>query len=226
MKGKWGALLVDGRGKVGGHVLTKNRQGAAMRTKVTPSNPQSTAQVLARNSLSAFSQGWRDLTPAERLSWESASQDVNRQNIFGDSYNPTGKNLYTLTNINLALAGSAAVTEPPAFEAASNLTALALASNTTAAQTVSFAPTPVPADNILIIEATRPLSAGTTVPGKQFRKVTTVAAAATSPANTFAAYVAKFGTPITGKKIFIRAYTINLNSGQRSLPLQASSITS
>lgn len=225
MKGKWGALLVDGRGKVGGHVLTKNRQGAAMRTKVTPANPQTNAQVNQRNSLSAFSQAWRDLTAAQRLAWESAAQDVNRQNIFGDSYNPTGKNLYTLTNINLALAGQGAIDDPPAPEAAANLTALAFASNTNAAQTISFAPTPVPADNTLIVEGTRPLSAGVTVPGKQFRKFTSAAAAATSPLNSFAAYQTKFGTPVTGKKIFIRAYFINNNSGQRSLPLQASGIT-
>lgn len=225
MKGKWGALLVDGRGKVGGHVLTKNRQGAAMRTKVTPSNPQSNAQVAQRNMLSSYSQGWRGLSAAERAAWESAAQDVNRQNIFGDSYSPTGKNLYTLVNINIQMAGGTPVTSPPAFEAATPITSLAFGSNTSAAQTVTFAPTPVPADHILIIEGTRPLSAGVTSPGAAFRKFTSVAAAGTSPANTFTAYQTKFGTPVTGKKIFLRAYTINLNSGERSLPLQASGIT-
>ena len=225
MKAKWGALVVDGRGKIGGHVMTKNRQGAAMRTKVTPANRQSGDQTTARNSFAAYSTGWRALTQAQRDSWNSAAGDVNRTNIFGDGYHPTGKNLYALTNINLILAGGSAVTAPPLATLPVNLTALALASNTTAAQSITFTVTPVEAGNTVIVEATRPMSPGVTSPGKAYRKFTTVAAAGTSPLNSYAAYVTKFGTPILGKKIFFRVYKISTVSGLRTLPLVISGIT-
>ena len=39
MKIKFGSEVVDGRGKIGGHVYSKNKGGAYKRTKVTPSNP-------------------------------------------------------------------------------------------------------------------------------------------------------------------------------------------
>jgi len=45
MKMKFGAIVVDGRGKIGGHVASKNRGGAYLRTKVTPSNPQTGYQA-------------------------------------------------------------------------------------------------------------------------------------------------------------------------------------
>jgi len=225
MKAKFGAIVVDGRGKIGGHVMTKNRQGSAMRTKVTPSNRRSVDQTTARNSFSNFSSLWRGLTQAQRDAWNSAAGDVNRRNIFGDSYHPTGKNLYALTNINLILAGGTAVTSPPAATLPINLTAFAIGSNTSAAQTLTFTVTPVEANNMILLEATRPLSAGVTSPGKAFRKFTTIAAAATSPANTFAAYQTKFGTPVTGKKIFFRATKISTVSGLRTLPLVVSGIT-
>ena len=49
MKIKWGALVVDGRGKLGGHVAAQNRGGSYLRTKVTPSNPQTTFQTGVRS---------------------------------------------------------------------------------------------------------------------------------------------------------------------------------
>lgn len=225
MKAKFGAIVVDGRGKAGGHVFTKNRQGSAMRTKVTPINRRTNSQQLAKVTFSDISDNWKSLTQAQRDSWDNASQDVSRRTIFGDSYHPTGKNLYMIINQGLTLAGSPTVDDVPATTPATALTALGVASNTDAAQTLSFAPSPVPADMIVIVQATRPLSAGSNAPSGKFRDFTTIAAAGTTPANTFAAYVAKFGTPVTGKKIFFRAYVINALTGQRSLPLQASSIT-
>jgi len=37
MKTLFGAIVVDGRGKLGGHVASKNRHGSYFRTKVSPS---------------------------------------------------------------------------------------------------------------------------------------------------------------------------------------------
>ena len=48
MKAKFGSFIVDGRGKVNGHVISKNRAGSYIRTKVTPVNPRSTAQLTQR----------------------------------------------------------------------------------------------------------------------------------------------------------------------------------
>lgn len=225
MKAKFGAIVVDGRGKAGGHVFTKNRQGAAMRTKVTPINRRTNSQQTAKVTLADLSDNWKALTQAQRDTWDNASQDVTRRNIFGDGYHPTGKNLYMIINQGLALAGVAAVTSPPATTPATALTAFAVGTNTTAAQTLTFTATPVPAGMMVQVQGTRPLSAGSNAPSGKFRNFTTVVAAATSPLNSFAAYQTKFGTPISGKKIFFRAFVVNITTGARSLPLQASGIT-
>jgi len=67
MKIKWGAIVVDGRNKIGGHVASKNRAGAYLRTKVTPVNPNTGYQAGVRNTLSTLSSGWRALEEAQRL---------------------------------------------------------------------------------------------------------------------------------------------------------------
>ena len=72
MKILWGALVVDGRRKIGGQVASKNRGGAYMRNKVTPVNPQTAAQTAIRNRLAGLSQAWRALTAAQRAAWNGA----------------------------------------------------------------------------------------------------------------------------------------------------------
>ena len=215
-------MLVDGRGKLGGHVLTKNRNGAATRTKVTPVNRRSSTQTTARSNFSSLSQNWRALTDAQRASWNAAAPDFVKHNIFGDSYSPTGKNLYMIINRALDRAGSARVTTPPAATVPTALTALTIGSLTTAAVPFTFAATPVAAGTKLIVEATRPLSAGISFVKNQYRFVQTVAAAATSPQDIFTAYNLLFGAPVSGKKIFIRVTVVNTTSGLKTIPLQIS----
>lgn len=96
MKIKFGALVTDGRGKLGGHVASKNRSGNYLRTKVTPSNPQTAAQQATRAVLGSLSTAWSGLTLAQRNSFNSAVGDWSGTNIFGDIKNPTGKNLLFL----------------------------------------------------------------------------------------------------------------------------------
>lgn len=101
MKIKWGMMMTDGRGKLGGQVASKNRSGAYVRTKVTPVNPRTSYQSAVRQMLAIVSKSWDTLSENARTSWNAAadSGDWNRNDIFGDSRKPTGKNLFTSINL-------------------------------------------------------------------------------------------------------------------------------
>lgn len=101
MKIKWGMMMTDGRGKLGGQVASKNRAGAYVRTKVTPINPRTSYQSAVRQMLAIVSKGWDMLDEKLRQSWNSAadSGEWNRTDVFGDSRRPTGKNLFTSINL-------------------------------------------------------------------------------------------------------------------------------
>ena len=101
MKIKFGALVVAGRGKIGGHVASRNRAGAYLRTKVTPVNPATVYQVAVRNRLAGISTDWRGLTAAQRTAWNAAVSDYAKTDIFGDIRNPSGFNLHQKLNNNL-----------------------------------------------------------------------------------------------------------------------------
>lgn len=214
MKVKFGAIVVDGRNKVGGHVLSKNRGGAYMRTKVTPVNPQSVDQSAVRGTLTTFSQNWRGLTEDQRTAWNAAVQNFKKTDIFGDIKTPSGINLYVKLNSTLAVVGSAPISDPPADTTSpGETTTAATVDATTPALSIVFTPTPVPAGSRLSIECTAPQSAGKSFIKNQYRVIATVNAAGTSPHNTLAAYVAKFGPLVVGQKVGVRTRLIDTLSG-------------
>lgn len=224
---KWGAAVVDGRGKLGGHVLSKNRAGAYIRTKVTPVNPQTGYQLGVRNRFTIYSQGWRGLTQAQRDAWNAAVSDFQRTDIFGDLRNPTGFNLYQRLNNNLVNVGAAAISTPPLPAAVGEVIASSLtAEDGTVSESLSLVLSGnVPADTAVKVFATSPQSAGRSFVKAEYRQITTLDAAETTPVDLLAAYQAKYGsTGAAGQKIFVKIEAVNTNTGQTGTPSEASAI--
>jgi len=216
MKVKFGAAIVDGRGKLNGWVFSKNRGGSYARTKVTPTNPQTANQSLVRNRLTGFSQGWRGLTQSVQASWREAVANFPKTDVFGDTKLASGINLYVWLNSNLDQIGVGALTNPPLPQAVANVDTITSAAAAGAATfTVAYTPTPVPADTAFIIETTRQVSPGKTFLKNEFRFLTFADAAAASPADIKAAYVARFGALVAGQKIGVRVSPINKLTGQK-----------
>ena len=157
MKVKWGLMVTEGRGKLGGHVASKNRASAYFRTKVTPVNPQSTAQNTVRSRLTTRAQAWKGLSAANRAAWNAAVGDFQKTNIFGDTVSPSGFNLYCMLNNNLLAAGQSAIAAPPIPEAVNDIIigALTVAAG---AGTVSLAYTAGSAGSTILLFATAPVS--------------------------------------------------------------------
>jgi hypothetical protein len=227
MKAKFGAIIVDGRGKIGGHVLSKNRAGAYMRTKVTPVNAQTSYQLGVRNRLSGFSQGWRDLTQAQRDAWNAAVADFARTDIFGDLKNPTGFNLFQRLNNNLSIIGESQINVPPLPAAVGEVVAGTLtAEDDTVAESLSLTlGDAVPTNTEVKIFATSPQSPGKSFVKSEYRFIGTIAAEATSPVDLLSDYQDKFGsTGTAGQKIFVKLEAVNETTGQVGTPSSASAI--
>lgn len=215
MKVKFGAIVVDGRGKLGGHVASKNRGGSYFRTKVTPSNPQTVFQSTARNRLTAFSQGWRGLTQTQRNSWNSAVSNYTSTDIFGDIKKPSGSNLYVKLNANLDRIAVAAIDNPPLPQAVEPVLTVSAAAAVGAGQfDVVFTPAPVPADVKFVIRATAQVSPGRNYLKNEFRDLHVIGPGAPSPQDMSAQYAARFGDIIEGQKIGVSIIPINLITGQ------------
>lgn len=211
------AIVADIRGKLNGSVFSKNRGGSFVRTKVTPSNPQTSFQAAVRSVLGGLAQGWRSLTQAQRSAWNAAVSNYTGTDIFGDIKTPSGINLYTKLNANLAEAGQAYISTPPLPQGAASLTTLsAIADISNAELEVTAGVGNVPANNALIIRATPQVS-----PGKKFlkgmhRNIALITSGQSLIVNVWSNYISRFGTPSAGQKIGIECYYINTVTGEKS----------
>lgn len=229
MKTKWGALIVDGRGKIGGQVASKNRSGSYMRNKVTPVNRKSTYQIAVRNRLTTYSQGWGNLTQTQRDSWNTAaaSASFKKSNIFGDSTQPTGFNLYQKLNNNVNIGGGTLLSNPPAAVSPSAMASLSVVvTNGTPAITITYTPA-IAAGDYVKVYATAGLSQGTGFVKSQFRLIGQMVTANASPYAALALYTARFGSvPAIGKKVFFKLIPVNKTRGFQGQALSFSTIIS
>lgn len=217
MKIKWGALVVDGRGKLGGHVAAQNRGGSYLRTKVTPSNPQTTYQTWIRNLFGSISIAWGGLSASAILAWNAAVDDWKSTNIFGDLKKPSGKALYQRLNTQAQVAGYPTIGLPPAKAdlPASNVTAVVFdISDTKIDPTGIYSGTAA----TVMVYSSGPVSSGTTFVKNLMRVVIHSNATAYSPTDTYQAYVNRFGAPVAGQKVYL-GFKVVLPNGQAS-PMQ------
>lgn len=215
---KFGMMMTDARGKLGGQVFSKNRGGAYVRTKVTPSNAQTSFQTAVRAILTFLSSNFRSLTAAQILAWNNAVSDFTGTDIFGDVKTPSGIDLYVRLNANIAKVGGAYITDPPLPTNVPQLTGIAV-SAAAGAGTVSISAdqATVGAGLHLYVEATPCLSQGKSFVKSEFRAIGFSAANAALPYAAGADYVAKFGAMVAGQKLFVRVSTVDPVTGLTTL---------
>jgi len=225
MKIKLGSNIADARGKLNGHVFSKNRYGNYVRNKVTPVNPSTTFQTAVRNRLALISGLWILLTVAQRNAWNAAVGSFGKTNIFGDIINPSGKTLHQKLNNELLICSEAAISNPPVPTGVDALTSMSIAIAAGAATAVmTYAPA-IAADHKMKVYATPGLSAGISFVKSEYRLIAVIAAADVSPYSFKAAFETRFGSlPAAGQKVFVKVIQVNTDTGQAGIGLTASAI--
>ncbi len=213
-------LDVPQSGSVAGVTSSRNRFGQYRRTRATPVNPNSTFQGAVRARLSVNSAAWRALTAAQRAGWSDLAASMTRTDSLGQSYNLTGFQAYCSVNNNNLAAGNAVVGDAPVLTTPSAITTATL-TLTAAAFSVAYTPTPLGTGERLFTYTSLQRSAGRAFE-HDLRLLAVSAAAAASPANIYAAYVARFGVPVVGNRIFVTLHRYSL--GFLSGPLATSQV--
>ena len=214
MKLKFGAIVTDGRGKIGGHVASKNRAGAYLRTKVTPSNPNTVAQAQARGILASLSQGWGQLTASQRQGWNDAVKEWGTTDIFGDIKNPSGINLFVKLNSNLIGVGLPQVLDVPAkTEIPPVIIVSASYRVSTGAFFINF-DSDLASGKKALIRATPKLSAGVSFVKSQFRVIGNENVQGDN-VGLIGAYSSKFGAVSAGDNVYASVQLV-LDNGQKT----------
>lgn len=225
---KWSGIgIVDGRGKINGTVLSKNRGGAYARVKVTPSNPRSAAQMFVRSNLAFLAQKWKTLSQGQRDAWAGAVSNYTRTDVFGDVKTPTGYGLFMRINTALRDASTELFFNIPAptVEVVSPESS-SLTANVSTLNLVTSFPDDAEMNGYLLIDASPPLSQGVNSAGSRFKRIANLEVLDFSDLTStalFAAYSSVYGAPVEGQKLFVRL-TVMMSNGQRGVPLIVSAI--
>lgn len=206
-------------GRADGNVYQRNNR---IRRWVYPAKVINVFTSTVRGFLSFISAAWNGLNDEERGSWYPVPPIIG-SNRFGMPVEIKGKTLFTQRNMNLANIGEAVTN----FFNINTVFTAPIISNVTATQTagvldgldVVFDPA-IETNAKVIVEATPPLSAGTSRPSENmFRNIKTPGTALdntdTSPVDILALYIARFTSSVSaGQKIFVRFKTIDKLSGK------------
>ncbi len=217
---KFGMMMTDARGKLGGQVFSKNRSGAYVRTKVTPVNPRTISQQDNRSALGMFSAMWSSLTEAQRNAWNGAVEQWQKTNVFGDLQKPTGKNLFTGLNKvrNILYPALAVMNVPPSktefqpftintaiYDVSSNTLSIAYREGSTGGAQFR-------------VRATPPVSQGTTYVKNLLRDIGSAFTVFVVEGTEIGpAYIAKFGQLQLGDKVYLEI-TPCAENGQLGVP--------
>ncbi len=210
---KFGMIIVDMRGKLGGHVLAKNRGGSYARTKVTPLNPQTGFQMKIRAIFTTITQAWSSLTENQRNSFRVRAPLYSSKNIFGDSKVPSGKELHQRLNENLIHSGQAILTEalPPIPVPASKISGVAIAPGFSFEIELDGDST----GSRVQVFASSAVTKGTEFVRHKLRLLTFRVGTDQQSIDILSEYTQRFGAPVSGDKIFIGIKFINAQ-GQAS----------
>jgi len=215
---KWGSIVIDGSGKLGGHVFSKSIGGNTMRTLRKPRNPQTRGQQRVRAILTNLSQQWRLLTEVQRLSWYRAESKFSRINRFGDVVLLTGKNLFNSLNSQRNLINLEPLLTAPLPERVPKVFVDFGIINTVGAK-IEFIGEFEPETKYVIMGS--PIVSQGVRDGRQELRVLDVFETNTAgngfqnESFIYTVYVNTFAVPVSGDKIFLGVYGIN-EIGQRS----------
>ena len=214
---KWGMMVVDGRGKLGGHVLTKSRNGASVRTKVTPTNPQTSYQQANRSIFGQLSSNWTSLTEAQRQAWNKAVKEFEKTNIFGDLKTPAGRDLYISLNRNILQAGGTEIDVPP-LKQGIKPNAITSVDFDDANEVIDITlQTALGTNEVMLVYLTAPMSAGRYNFSGAYRFFDRNGAENTKIA--FADYGERFGELVPGKALGVQIAICNSVTGEKSPPM-------
>lgn len=220
---KWGSIVVNGRGKLGGHVFSKNRGGNYVRTNQTPTNPRTVFQQSGRGVFTQLTQNWSSISDAERTSWNNAVENFTKTDVFGDQRKLSGKSLYVSLNKERLLMGDTIINTAPTPQDIFVPDFLGIQWDR-GGQNITVQINLVGGGqnfDRVVLTATPVVSDGTTFIANKLVVLETGTDIANA-GDLYQTYIERFGEPALGNKVFFGVYTIN-GVGQRSAPLNVRS---
>jgi hypothetical protein len=202
-------------GALGETVAYQSRYGLIRRRKVIPRDPRTPLQVDRRAAMRRAAAFWGTLTDEQRAAWNVLAQGRRTRAVLGQSGPISGYLLSVKLNCNVAAIGLPMMADPPSVPAFPlNPVARLIITNAGGATALKLRLSASPVHCLVVLGA-KPQG-----PGVSYVDHYTILGVTPAPdgdlCDITALYVAKYGVPRPGKRIFIQ--TIQQINGWQDLP--------
>lgn len=97
---KFGAIVTDMRGKLGGHVFQKGNQSRVLKTNAIPRKGITATSEVSQALIDTVRNAYNALSESQKNAWRIASTDQFKINQFGDRLAYTGRQYFLYRNVN------------------------------------------------------------------------------------------------------------------------------
>lgn len=222
---KYGSIVTDIKGKVGGHIFKGSNAGPVLQTKeqAVASSAKLTkadaGRVINTLPLTAFIAGqWRQLTDAQRASWVSGAVNFPAFNKFGVSYTSSGFQCFMTLNFQYYQLNGSILGECPVPLTVPALSDFGISWTPSTTIDLTFS-TSIDADVKSRVEASQPLGAGRNPKSSNYKVIAEYDSSATSPTNMYSKYIALYGAVPANAFIWFKITNISKISGQKGVPV-------
>jgi len=217
---QYGALITKLRGTIGGQVIQGGNGGDIIKnvgkvdSKLTKADAGRSIKV--KKNIAFVAGRWRLLTPANRLSYNTGAVNYPAKNKLGNTYTPSGFQVFMGLNINLYRVG---IINPMLLPPVSLPIMLdfIVASSLPATLNLNWTG-PLPPDCIIKVEATQPLNQSSVPKNSFFKDISLLTGAEVSPQDISGDYYDVFGEYPAGANIWFRYTIISTITGQMGVP--------
>lgn len=198
---KFGSVITDSRGTIGGHTFQWTRYGNQIITKPQTAKFQTQRQTTVRNNFGYLTKRWWSaLTPTQRTDWRSLAAANPRPNTWGDDFPLTGLALFISLNRRLMQAGFTTIDDAPTDQTVTPPATATLTVTAPATISLTFSSSPVPTDHVAYLHVSGPLSPGIANYGRFTSFLSASGAGQTSPWNVSSAFSSRHGDAIAGRQ--------------------------
>ena len=202
-------------GSLGETVTYQNRYGQIRRRKTIPRNPRTRVQMDWRAAFQRARNFWGTLTDEQFVAWDTVGRERRTRAVLGRSSALPGYLVSVSVNAHLAMLGLPMVPEPPPIPVfPANPVVRLLTTNTGGAVSLELELSRKPGQSVLVFGA-RPQGPGVTYVD-HYALLGVLPDEEGEVVDITDLYVARFGVPPVGKRIFIQ--TLQQINGWRDRP--------
>lgn len=222
MQFKFGPLVSDAAGSIGGTTFQRSFIAPVARTKPSPTRRRTTYTARNRSWMQFLSKEWRNLSTTKKDAWQVEADNLTWLNKFGDTIRGLGYWLYVRCNQYNALQSTAYIDTPGTIAPLDAITDPSGDFSAVSTWPVSWtAPGSVSSGQRWLLFASRWQSAGRSATFGTLRLVAIIPTSTSPPYDAYGDYVARFGAaPPAGCHVFARLLPLDAAAGYQGVPVE------